>query len=253
MIRLSAKNLSSGYGDKEIISNISLDAKPGSLIVLVGPNGSGKSTLIKTLAGLLPAKQGDVLIDDQPLQNLDLRVRAKQIAYLAQDRQAMPSMNVRQILELGRAPYRGRLGQISHMGEVAIMQAINYADLKNFLHRPFSQLSGGEQARVLMGRALAVDAPILLADEPIAALDPYYQLAMMEILKAETSRGKTVITALHDLSLTEKYADEIWVMDKGKVVFNDVNNNGLPAELVEQVFKIHMIDGRISPIKVGSV
>ena len=248
MMSFSAKNLSAGYGEKEIISDISLEAKPGCLIVLVGPNGSGKSTLIKTLAGLLPIKQGGIWIDDQPLESLDLRLRAKKISYLAQDRQAMPSMSVREILELGRAPYRGRLGRISHMGEVSIMHAIQATELEQFLHRPFSQLSGGEQARVLMGRALAVDAPLLLADEPIAALDPYYQLAMMEILKEETRRGKTVITALHDLSLTEKYADEIWVMDKGKMVFNGPNQRGLPRKLVEQVFKIQMIDGRISPL-----
>jgi len=209
-------------------------------VALIGPNGSGKSTLIKALAGLLPASSGEIWIGDRPAGLLEPRERARRIAYLAQDRQAPAYMRVSDVLELGRAPYRGRLGQISKAGKLAIKQAAEATDLTDFLERKFGELSGGEQARVLLARALVVDAPIVLADEPIAALDPYYQISILEILKTQARQGKTVIAALHDLRLAMRYADRVWVMHGGQLAANGPPSKIMNDEIMEKVFRIDL-------------
>jgi len=235
---LAVKDLAAGYGRAPVISGICVEAEPGALIALIGPNGSGKSTLIKTLTGLLPISAGEIWAGDTPLNYLEPRERAKSIAYLAQERTALPSMTTTEILELGRAPYRGRLGRISEQGHAAIDRAVEATDLQEYLTRPFGELSGGEQARVLLARALVVDAPIILADEPNAALDPYYQISTMKILKAEAARGKTVIAALHDLRLAKRFANQVWVLDKGKVAAQGATQKIMTEEIVFKVFRI---------------
>ena len=237
---LSIKDLSAGYGKLPVIQDISLEAEPGQFIALIGPNGSGKSTLIKALAGLLKITSGEIWAGDVPLSFLEPRERARMISYLSQDRTAIPSMSVSDILELGRAPFRGRLGQISDKGRVAIDRAAQAADLTDFLTRKFGELSGGEQARVLLARALTVDAPIILADEPNAALDPYYQISTMKILKSEAQQGKTVITALHDLRLAARYADQVWVMDGGELVYKGVCHGPKYEALIGATFRVSL-------------
>ncbi len=235
---LSLKDVSAGYGPHPVVRDINVEAAPGQFIALVGPNGSGKSTLIKAMAGLLPRRTGDIWIGNTPLSFLEPRERAQRIAYLAQDRTAQPAMTVAEILELGRAPYRGRLGRISEDGQVAINRAAELTDLQTFLTRPFGELSGGEQARVLLARTLVVDAPILLADEPNAALDPYYQLSTLGILKREAEAGKTVITALHNLSLARKFADTVWVLHEGALAAAGPTDKVLTDEMLRRVFKV---------------
>jgi len=238
MSNLSVKNLSAGYGSLPVIKDISIDAEPGQFIALIGPNGSGKSTLIKTMAGLLPRTSGDIWIGNSPLSFLEPRDRARKIAYLAQDRQALPAMTVDAILELGRAPFRGRLGQISAAGRAAINRAAELTDLDGFRSRRFGELSGGEQARVLLARTLVVNAPVLLADEPNAALDPYYQLSTLNILKREAAEGKTVITALHSLGLARKFADIVWVLNAGVIAAAGPTQKVLTDDLLKAVFKV---------------
>jgi len=238
MTGLSLKNISAGYGRADIISGISAEAAGGKLIALIGPNGSGKTTLMKALAGLLPISAGEIWVGNTPLSFLEPRERAKSIAYLAQDRTAMPSMTVADILELGRAPYRGRLGKISPLGNQAIGIAIRSTHLESHFDHPFGELSGGEQARVLLARALVVDAPVMLADEPNAALDPFFQITTMEILKDEAARGKTVIAALHDLRLAKTYADQVWVMEGGHLVANGTPERAMSSEILEKVFRL---------------
>lgn len=235
---LSFDNLSAGYGPCNVLQAVSGRAQSGELIALIGPNGSGKSTLLKTLCGIVPARGGTVTLGQTPLTKIALKTRARQIAYLGQSREAMPAMSARQVITLGRAPYRGALGKISTTGELVIKSAIARTQSESFMARRFDSLSGGEQARVLLARALAVGAPVLLADEPIAALDPFYQITMMEILKAEAKAGQLVICALHDLSLAAGFADRIWVMNEGRIVQNGTPAKTLSAKTLKTVFGI---------------
>lgn len=233
MIR--SDKISAGYGGKTVIKDISLQAEGGQLIVLLGPNGCGKSTLLKTMVGILTPVTGHIEINEKQLLG---KARAKEMAYLSQTRFAAPSMTVRDVIELGRVPHRGRLEKISEVGQAAIKNAMEKTQVTDFVDRPLSELSGGEQARVLLARALAVDAPILLADEPIAALDPFYQLSMMDILKAEAARGKLVIAALHDLALANQFADQIWLMSAGEIKYSGIPKDVLNSDNLETVFGI---------------
>lgn len=248
---ISFEKLSAGYGPCDVVHSVNAKANPGDCIALIGPNGCGKSTLLKTLCGLIPASSGQVTINSQKLKELPLKTRAKAIAYLAQSREALPSMTVEDVVQLGRAPYRGGLGRISPQGKAAIQSALARTQSDVFKTRRFDSLSGGEQARVLLARALAVEAPVILADEPIAALDPYYQLSMMQILKAEALSGKTVITALHDLSLAAQFADRIWMMHQGKIIADGTPDEVLNSENLKAVFGIKLPQGGFKPLALA--
>lgn len=243
--------LSSGYGPCDVLQSVSAQAEAGEFIALIGPNGCGKSTLLKTLCGIILPSSGSISIGDKALKDLPLKTRARHIAYLAQSREALPSMSVEEVVRLGRAPYRGALGKISPEGEAAIASALLRTQSDIFKSRRFDSLSGGEQARVLLARALAVQAPVLLADEPISALDPYYQLSMMEILKAEATSGKTVITALHDLSLAAQFADRIWMMHQGKIIADGKAQDVLNTENLKTVFGIKLPQGGFNPLELA--
>ncbi|WP_051279811.1 ABC transporter ATP-binding protein [Hellea balneolensis] len=249
---ISFEKLSSGYGPCDVLQSVSAIANPGVLIALIGPNGCGKSTLLKTLCGLITASSGEIDIGGKNLSDLPLKARAKTLAYLAQSREALPSMTVEEVVQLGRAPYRGGLGKISAEGKAAISSALARTHSDVFKTRRFDSLSGGEQARVLLARALAVEAPVMLADEPIAALDPYYQLSMMQILKAEALSGNTVITALHDLSLAAQFADHIWMMHQGKIIADGKPNDVLNAENLKTVFGVKLPKGGFKALELSA-
>lgn len=248
---ISFQNLTAGYGPCDVLQSVSGGAKVGELIALIGPNGCGKSTLLKTLCGILMPSSGIIKVGQEKFDTLGLKRRAKTIAYLAQSREAMPSMRVEDVVRLGRAPYRGSLGHMSAEGETAIASALARTQSDVFKSRRFDSLSGGEQARVLLARALAVDAPVLLADEPIAALDPFYQLSMMDILKAETKSGTTVITALHDLSLAAQFADRIWMMHNGTIIADGPPKQTLNEENLKTVFGIKFPKGGFKALELA--
>ena len=240
-------NVSAGYGPCDVIKNISTSANPGELITLLGPNGSGKSTLLKTMAGLIePRASSSVTVNDTSLNGLSLKARARLIAYLAQERLAPEDMRVSDILELGRAPYRGRLGKISPDGRRAIERSVKNCAIEPLLDRKFGMLSGGEQARILLARALTVDGQVLLADEPVAALDPYYQLSTLNVLRSQARSGKAVIIALHDLNLAAQFADRVWLLNRGQLFADGPPKAVLTPENVESVYQVKLSDGRFS-------
>ena len=238
---IEARNISAGYRYEPIIKDVSVSAKKGEFIILIGPNGSGKSTLLKSLAGLIPNQtSGHIFIGDVDLRHFSMREKARKISYLSQDRQAAGYMSVADILEIGRAPYRGRLGQLSEDGKAAIKTAAQRTDISGLLSRSFGKLSGGEKARVLLARSLCSDADIILADEPIAALDPYFQITMMQMLRAESASGRTVIAAIHDLKLAHQFGDRIWVLKDGNLLGEGPPESVLEPELIKNVFGIQI-------------
>lgn len=236
MIRL--EGVHAGYGKTDILKGVSAAATTGQFIALIGPNGSGKSTLIKTACGLIAPSRGNIFIQDMDMGTASVRDRAKRISYLSQSREAAPGMLVSDVVALGRIPYRGRLGRLSEKGEQAIEKARECARITEFWGRKYENLSGGEQARVQLARALAVEAPALFLDEPLAALDPYYQLIMMDILKDVVADGHTVVAALHDLGLAHHFADRIWVMQSGRLVADGSPDAVMAANIYGPVFGI---------------
>ncbi len=236
---MELRDISVTYGDHEAVKAISARAAQARFIALLGPNGSGKSSLIKAIAGVI-RHGGEVNFGTG---FADRKSRARHVAYLAQQRIGPPLMPIRDVVALGRVPHLGRLSKLTDSDEAAIEVVMAKLNLRRFDGRSFGQLSGGEQARVLLGRALAVQAPILLADEPIASLDPAFQLQILGTLKDAAKSGACVITAMHDLSLAECYADEIWVMSGGELVAQGPAQEALSDQVLRDVFGVRRMSG----------
>lgn len=219
------------YGSSNVVKNVSAETGQSEFIALVGPNGSGKSSLLKAIAGILPHGGFTNL-------SADRRRRAKQLSYLSQNASASENHVVRDIVALGRTPYARTFSKLTKGDLNAVNTAMEKCGIINFADRPFGELSGGEQTRVHLARALATEAPLLLADEPVTALDPYYQLSVMTVLKDTAKSGKTVIAALHDLSLAKRFCDRIWVMNNGCLISEGVPTEALSEQVLRDVFRL---------------
>jgi iron complex transport system ATP-binding protein len=218
MTRLSVKHLSVALGRRLVLSGIDLDLEPGCFTVVIGPNGAGKTTLIRALAGLVAPQAGAVTFDGVPVGRLRAVERARAIAYLAQGGTIAWPLPVTSVVALGRLPHGERPDALTPAGQEAVAAAIASVGLRGFEHRAVTELSGGERARVLLARALATQAPVLLADEPMAALDLRHQLVVLEVLRNRARAGATVVAVMHDLSLAARFADEIILLGEGHIL-----------------------------------
>ena len=237
--RLTVDKLWVLHGAREILADISLDVQAGEMIALVGPNGAGKSTLLKAMLGLLESKAGTVLLDGAAVTGLPARERARRMAYLPQDRIVAWSVTGADLVALGRFAWGGAAyDRLAQTDRDAVDWALEQASASTLKHRLIHELSGGEQARLHLARVLATRASVLLADEPIAALDPRHQLDAMKVLRAQADRGASVICALHDLELARRYADRIAVLDRGRLVVFDTAKAALSDEILAQVFAV---------------
>jgi len=206
MIRI--ENLSQPYG----LNNISCTLSKGKLIGIMGANGAGKSTLLKTIAGILPITKGEIYFGNSPLSKMSTAEKNHQLAYLAQDTNIHWDLSVYDVIALGLNSPLSSVKERSKITEISQKFSIEH-----LLNKSFQKLSGGEKARVQLARCCIKNAPLLLADEPIAPLDPYYQIDMMEQLKSLTPQH-TCVVAIHHLSLAYKYCDEVILLDKGKII-----------------------------------
>jgi len=224
MVRLDAVSVT--LGTRRVVHTVSADLAGGGVVGLIGPNGAGKSTLVRAIAGLIPA-EGGILIDGAPVATMALRDRARRIAYLPQGQTVHWPLTVERLVALGRLPHLAPFARPAADDAQAIERALERTELQALRDRSVNELSGGERARVLLARALAVEAPLLLADEPLAALDPAHQIEVMALLRAEAARGATVIAVLHDLTLAARWCDRLLLIDQGRLVAE-----GKPAELL---------------------
>lgn len=218
---LEARAITLRRGGATVARDVSLTANPGEVLGLIGPNGAGKTSVLRALCGLDPLASGSVTYDGRPAEVLGPRGFGRTVAYLAQGGRIHWPLTVEEVVALGRLPH----GKAQIDGAVA--RAMEAADVARLKGRATGALSGGERARVLLARALAVEAPVLLADEPVAALDPYHQLQVMEVLRATARAGATVIAVLHDLTLAARFCDRLLLMKEGRVVAG-----GLPADVL---------------------
>ena len=217
MVSLVVDRLSVARAGRRVVEDVSFTAAGGALIGIVGPNGAGKSSLVQAMLGLVPS-QGGVLLDGKPLGGQSRADIAKTLAYLPQGQSLYWPLSVERLVALGRLPHLAPLSRIADADRAAVRRAMAIADVTTLATRTATELSGGERARVLLARALAVEAPALIVDEPLAALDPAHQIEVMEILAAEAARGVLVIAVLHDLGLAARYCDRLLVLDQGRLV-----------------------------------
>ena len=214
-IALEAHNVSFGYHDSLLLKDISFSIAAGERVALIGPNGCGKTTLLKTLLGLLSLNSGSVMLFGQPLPALEPKARAKTIAYVSQQPALSFPLTVEELVYLGRYPHGGR-GHESSTDAQAVADALKRTSAEHLSTRPFNTLSGGEKQKVLIARALAQSARVLLLDEPTLHLDLYYQLEILSALRRLCiDEGVTVITVLHDLNLVSQFADKALLLKGG--------------------------------------
>jgi len=237
---LSASNVTVSIGPKEIVRDASLSLTAGELVALVGPNGAGKTTLMRALAGLIPA-QGTIMLAGRPLPGLSPRERARAIAYLPQGHIFHWPMSVAAIVMLGRAPHGDALSGATPDDRAALAEALAVTETRGFAERAVTTLSGGEKARVALARALATRAPVLLADEPTAALDPRHQLVVMELLRNAARNGNAILAIMHDLTLAARFADRVLVMNEGRIVAEGPPAEALAPERLASVFGVESV------------
>ena len=244
MVMIRSRDLTVRLGRHVAISGVSTLLKPGQLVGIIGPNGAGKSTLIRALLGLVRPESGDVWIDGSPIASLSRKDIARGVAYLPQGQTLHWPLLVERLVALGRMPHLGPLSRLSLQDEAIVDAALARADVLHLKGRIATELSGGERARVLLARALTVGAPALIADEPLAALDPGHQLDVMDLLKSEARAGSLVVTVLHDLGMAARYCDRLLLMDGGRLVAD-----GKPMEVLteQSLAEVYGISACIEP------
>jgi iron complex transport system ATP-binding protein len=235
--KLHAADVVVRLGGALIVDGATLDLRAGELVVLIGPNGAGKTTLMRALAGLVPA-EGRIEIEGKPLAALTVRDRARRIAYLPQGHVFSWPMPVEAVVALGRYPYADAFSAVTDADRQAIAKALAATGTESFAHRAVTTLSGGERARVALARALACEAPIMLADEPTVSLDPRHQLVVMELLAHAAHTGGAVLAIGHDLALAARFADRIVIMERGRLVANGSPREVLTVERIATVFGV---------------
>ncbi len=233
---LRAEGLALSLGGRRVVDAVSLALHAGQWLALVGPNGAGKSSLLSLLAGLRAADAGQVWLAGRPLADWPARERAQRLAWLSQQGEADGDIGVVDVVRLGRLPQQGLFGAPTPADEAAVQAAMAETECSALAQRRLSALSGGERQRVLLARALAVGAPVLLLDEPTTHLDAPHQRALVRSLAARAHAGAAVAAVLHDLNLALA-ADRLLVMQAGRLVADGVPADPAVRQCLVDVFE----------------
>lgn len=231
-------------GARLVVEDATLRIGPGEFVGLIGPNGAGKTTLMRAALGLLAAR------GHSSLAALPPSARARTVAWLPQSREIAWPVSVETLVALGRSPHRPPGQRLGEADAAAVAQALDRLGLTAMRHRPATQLSGGEQARALIARALAQQTPLLMADEPAAGLDPANQIGLMEIFAERAREGGAVLASLHDLGLAVRHCTRLLVLHEGRLVADGPPASVLNPALLAQVFQIsaHFVQGPDGPV-----
>lgn len=231
---LQATGIGVSLGGVPVLHGIDVSLAAGRWTSVVGPNGAGKSTLLKALAGLLP-HTGDVHLLGRPLVQWRGRERARCLAWLGQGEQGADDLSVWDVAMLGRLPHQPWLAPPSDADRAAVEQALRATQAWDWHERPLGALSGGERQRVLLARLLAVQAKVMLMDEPLANLDPPHQADWLLLVRELVAQGKTVVSVLHEIGMA-LHADQMVVMAQGRVCHQGACDDPDTHRAVEQVF-----------------
>jgi ABC-type cobalamin/Fe3+-siderophores transport system ATPase subunit len=236
---LKIEDLSVSYGTRRVLQTVSLEVQAGEVLALIGPNGAGKSTLVRAASGVIPVLGGRVTANDENLLALSAMQRARYLAIVPQAVSLPPAFTAWETVLLGRTPYLNFLGQISNKDEEIARQALRKVDAFDLAERRVGELSGGEQQRVLLARALAQSTPILLLDEPTVHLDLQHQVALMEIVRSLARKDNlAVLIALHDLNLAARYADRVALLVTGEIKAAGTARQVLTPEIISTAYHL---------------
>ena len=227
------------YGAARILKGISLETHTGEFVGIIGPNGSGKSTLLKCIYRVLKPDGGCIWLGDQELHEMKIRNSARKVAVVAQHNYYNFEFSVREVVMMGRAPHKKMLEKDGAKDFEIVDQALKTVGMYEFADRNFSTLSGGEQQRVILARALAQQTPCLILDEPTNHLDITHQLQLMELVRG---LNVTVLSAIHDLNIAAMYCDRLYILKDGEIV-----GSGTPEELLtpETIRRVYQVESEI--------
>ena len=225
---ITVKNLSHSFGKDPVLNNISFHIPQGDFFIIIGPNGSGKTTLMKIISGIIKPQEGELKILDRQIKQYQRKTLAKHIAFVPQMSSTDFPFTVTEIVLMGRSPYLGMLGLEGKKDHEIVKQAIAFTGLEKLAHRTLGHLSGGEQQRVFIARAICQEPDIILLDEPTAALDLAYQARIMDLMdQLKREKGITIVMVSHDINLAAMYADHLLLLRDGSIMCK-----GTPDEVI---------------------
>lgn len=236
---IEIKDVCAGYREKEILHHVHLKLEEGKVTVILGPNGCGKSTLLKALIRLNPHTSGMILIDGKPIEQFSSSALAQKISYIPQSRK-VPDISVRRMVLHGRFAYLNYPRRYRKEDEVMTEKAMQWVGIQELADKNVNELSGGMQQKVYIAMALAQDTPVILMDEPTVYLDISYQMKMMKMARTLAAHGKAVVMVLHDLVQAFQTADDIIIMDDGKIVAQGTCEEIYESNVIENVFRVKL-------------
>lgn len=234
-MKISTENIRLAYDAEEILKGVSLHTEDKEFVGLIGPNGSGKSTLLKCIYRVLSPDGGCVMLDGQPLASYSYKNSAKKMAVVAQHNYYNFDFSVKEVVLMGRSPHKRALERDNAQDFLIVAEALKKVGMTKFADRSFSTLSGGEQQRVILARALAQQTPCLILDEPTNHLDITHQLQLLRIVK---NLDVTVISAIHDLNIAAMFCDRIYVLEAGRIVADGAPEEVLTRELIRDIYRV---------------
>lgn len=240
MTELRIKQLRVEAGGQARVDGVSFAVGAGEVVALIGPNGAGKSLTLRGALGLIPGT-GTVMVGGEALADLSVTERARRIAYLPQQADAAWPVRVRDVVALGRFAHGAAASRLSGEDAEAVQAALTECDLLDLADRAVDTLSGGETARFHLARAFAARTPWLVADEPVAALDPAQAFRVMDLIRAKAAQGLGVLVVLHDIALAARYADRIVMMKDGHILADGETEAVLTSERLAELYGVRAI------------
>jgi len=225
-------------GERAVLDGVDMHLSAGEFALLAGRNGAGKSTLLRLLIGAERPERGLIALRERPLDIWEPKARARELAFVQQSTECPFEFTGRQLVTMGRYPHRPRNAALGADDQAAIERALASVDAEAFADRPVTTLSGGEQRRISVARALATEAPLMLLDEPTANLDLEHALQLVGLLRREVSNGRGVLVASHDLNLFASHCDRVMLLHEGRIVESGPPESALSPERVAQVFGV---------------
>lgn len=238
---LFGKNLSYSINNISILKNVDVEVRAGELVGLIGPNGAGKSTLLRLLTQVEQAASGDVFLNDKNIKSVSAENKAQLIGYLVQGARAYWPFAVEKIVELGRLPWQRWWQDSSIDDKQKVERAMTLTETLAYRNRVVTTLSGGEQTLVMLARIFAAEPQLIFADEPVAALDPYHQLHVMEILREHARGEKSAVVVLHDLSLAARFCDRLYLLNHGELYCHGTPQQVLTDENIASVYGVKSV------------
>ena len=234
-MNICATDIKMEIGNNEILKGVSIDSKNREFIGIIGPNGSGKSTLLKCIYRILKPNNGCIMLGEEDISKMSVKESAKKLAVVAQHNYYNFDFSVGEVVLMGRSPHKKSLEPDNSEDYDIVNESLEKVGMLGFKNRSFSTLSGGEQQRVILARALAQQTPCLILDEPTNHLDIKYQLSLLNIVK---SLNLTIISAIHDLNIASMYCDRLFVMKNGRIVGMGTPQEVLTKEFIKESYDI---------------